>query len=152
MYRRFHTIIIMPTVPDIHRRGLRSAQPAANTVTIGTLYFVTDENLTERSNGTSWETYSGISGGGPPSLHASTHSSGGTDPVTLTNLAGFPGGTSTFLRADGTFAAPTPAVRRQVTMIIDGGTSVITTGVKGFISLPIAGTWKKWRLLSADAA
>lgn len=43
---------------------------------------------------------------GPATLHAPTHSSGGTDPVTVTNLAGYPGGITNFLRADGTFAAP----------------------------------------------
>lgn len=41
-----------------------------------------------------------------PTAHASTHSSGGSDPITITNLAGFPGGSTNFLRADGTFAAP----------------------------------------------
>jgi hypothetical protein len=44
-------------VRQIHRRGLRSAQPAANTVLEGTLFFVTDEGVTERSNGSDWETY-----------------------------------------------------------------------------------------------
>lgn len=41
-----------------------------------------------------------------PSAHAATHSSGGADPVDVTDLAGFPGGTSNYLRADGTFATP----------------------------------------------
>src|SRR4030095_9473757 len=54
----------MPTVPDIHRRGTRATQPAATTVTIGTLYFVTDENVTERSNGTAWESFSAAAAGG----------------------------------------------------------------------------------------
>jgi len=54
----------MPTVPDIHRRGLRADQPAAADVTIGTLYFVTDEDVTERSDGTAWETYSAAAAGG----------------------------------------------------------------------------------------
>jgi len=38
--------------------------------------------------------------------HASTHRAGGTDPLAVTTLAGYPGGTATFLRADGSFAAP----------------------------------------------
>ena len=41
-----------------------------------------------------------------PTAHAPTHSAGNSDPVTVTALAGYPGGTTTFLRADGTFAAP----------------------------------------------
>jgi len=44
---------------DVIARGLRADQPSANTVAPGTLYFVTDESITERSNGTVWESYSG---------------------------------------------------------------------------------------------
>ena len=42
----------------------------------------------------------------PTPLHAATHSAGGTDPVSLQNLAGFPGGTVMYLRSDGTWAIP----------------------------------------------
>lgn len=38
--------------------------------------------------------------------HATRHHIGGADPVTVTSLSGYPGGTANFLRADGTFAAP----------------------------------------------
>jgi hypothetical protein len=41
-----------------------------------------------------------------PLPHAPTHSQGSTDPVDVKNLAGYPGGTTQFLRADHTFAAP----------------------------------------------
>lgn len=51
---------------EVILRGARSAQPAANTVTIGSLYYVTDEFVTERSNGTSWDSYS--DGGGNANL------------------------------------------------------------------------------------
>lgn len=44
-----------------------------------------------------------------------------------------------------------PNDRRQVTLVVDGGGSVITTGVKGFISLPVSGIWRRWRILSVDA-
>lgn len=42
-----------------HRRGTRAAQPLATDVLNGTLYFVTDEGVLERSNGTIWESYGG---------------------------------------------------------------------------------------------
>lgn len=42
----------------IHRLGTREEQPAATTVLNGTLYFVTDENEIERSNGITWESFS----------------------------------------------------------------------------------------------
>jgi hypothetical protein len=41
-------------------------------------------------------------GGGP---HATTHYVTGDDPVDITKLAGYPGGTTTFLRDDGTWSA-----------------------------------------------
>lgn len=41
----------------IIRRGARASQPAANTVLEGTIYYVTDEDKLERSNGSSWQSY-----------------------------------------------------------------------------------------------
>jgi hypothetical protein len=125
-----------------------------------------------------------------PLVHASRHSAGAADPVTVTALAGFPGGTTTFLRADGTFAAASgggapaahaashetgggdaitalsgsvitsgtiasarlPARVGAVGLIIDGGGSAITTGVKGFLRVPFAGTITGVTLLSTDAS
>ena len=42
--------------------------------------------------------------------------------------------------------------RRQVLVVIDGGGAVIATGVQTFVSLPVGGTWKKWRIVSIDSA
>lgn len=92
------------------------------------------------------------SGGG---VHAITHASAGSDPVMVGSLGGFPGGTTSFLRADGTFAAPViaPVTRYGVIgMVIDGGGSVITTGIKGFLEIPFACTILGWTLLSTDAS
>jgi len=41
-----------------HRRGSRINQPAATDVLPGTLYFVVEEFVTERSNGATWDSYS----------------------------------------------------------------------------------------------
>jgi len=49
-----------------------------------------------------------------PTTHASSHSSGSSDPITVTSLAGFPGGSTNFLRADGTFAAPPGATMQPI--------------------------------------
>lgn len=43
---------------DVIQRGTRIAQPVANTVPSGTIYFVTGENVLERSNGSAWESIS----------------------------------------------------------------------------------------------
>lgn len=63
----------------IHRIGLRSAQPAANTCLEGTLYFVTDEFVIERSNGTIWESYGG------PKGEVSFTTTGNIDDLDFTN-------------------------------------------------------------------
>lgn len=49
---------------DVIQRDTRANQPLATAVAAGTLYFVTGENVLERSNGTTWQTYSSPSGGG----------------------------------------------------------------------------------------
>lgn len=50
---------------DVILLGDRASQPASNTVPIGTLYAVTDEdNIVERNNGTTWDAYSPTGGGG----------------------------------------------------------------------------------------
>lgn len=85
----------------------RANQPVATAVAEGTLYYVSDEGITEQSRSGSWQSY--------------------TD-----------GGAS--------------GLKKQITLIIDGLGTVITTGIKGFISLPVSGTITKWRLLSIDAA
>lgn len=56
------------------------------------------------------------------------------------------GGTSNFLRADGSWTPP--AGTGQVGITIDGGGSAITTGLKGFVRIPYAGTITKATLLA----
>lgn len=43
---------------DVIQRGTRAAQPLATAVATGTIYYVTDELVTERSNGTAWQSIS----------------------------------------------------------------------------------------------
>lgn len=42
------------------QRGTRAAQPAATAVIVGTLYYITDEGIIERSTGTVWQSFGGI--------------------------------------------------------------------------------------------
>jgi len=51
-----------------------------------------------------------------------------------------------------TAIATASVARRQVTVVLDGGGAAIATGVQTFLSLPVSGTWKKWRLVSIDPA
>lgn len=78
----------MAKIEDLIKRGLRSAQPAAASVSVGTLYCVTDEsNKIERNNGTSWDGYSSTSGGGAWSLVTSVTGSAASHD--FTGLAGY---------------------------------------------------------------
>jgi hypothetical protein len=49
----------MAKFQELIQRDDRASQPVATAVPVGTLYFVTDEHVTERSDGATWETYSG---------------------------------------------------------------------------------------------
>lgn len=131
---------------DVLLRGLAAARPAATAVANGTLYYSTDTATTDQSNGTTWSTYADATGGGLPGLHASTHSDGATDPVDITDLDGFPGTTTTFLRGDASFTA-LPTRTGVIGLIIDGAGSAITTGVKGYVEVPFACTIQAVTLL-----
>jgi len=89
----------MARIRDVIQRNTRALQPAATAVDVGTLFYVTDESITERSNGTTWETYA--------------------DSVDYT-----------------------------IGIIVDGQGLAITTGLKGFRSIPTAGTITSARLLA----
>lgn len=69
---------------DVILINTRANQPAASDVPIGTLYAVTDEdNIIERSNGTTWDAYSPTGGGGAPDT--STYLTEGNETGTLPN-------------------------------------------------------------------
>jgi len=103
-------------------------------------------------DGSAWVQINVGGGGGAPSTSDYlTHSDESTDlPNSRELLAG------TGLSFDDTVANQrtinADANRRQITLVIDGGGSAITTGVKGFISVPFACTIQKVRLLSVDAS
>lgn len=81
--------------------------------------------------------------------HAPTHAAAGSDPLSILTLTGYPGGTTNFLREDGTFAAvPLPVRIGSITMVIDGGASVIATGLKGYLEIPFACTIQAVTLLA----
>lgn len=138
-----------------HSRGTRAAQPLATDVLDGTLYFVTDEGVIERSNGVVWESYSGAGGAasrgnpGPPGMDAeesetsfmiagpagSVTTPGGLTTQVQFNLAGAFAGD-----ADLTFVTDTLTATKVVTsaQLAVGGTIDTTAQVifKGTFTSP----------------
>ena len=57
------------------------------------------------------------------------------------------GSASQYYDGTGAFSTPVPVIRKQITITIqDSGGGVISTGIKQFYTMPVAGTWKKWRI------
>ncbi len=122
----------MSTVAAIHQRGTRGSQPAATAVSIGTIYCVTDEaNILERSNGTTWQSYSATGAGSGTVINDATLTSGktiignGTVHVTVSSLtAQFVGSSS------GTEAAASMSTARLLgrTTASSGAVEEITVG------------------------
>lgn len=115
---------------QVSASGLDATPINANNITSGT---VPDARLSANVQ------MKPIAAGDLPN-HATRHQSGGADPVTITALAGYPGGTTNFLRADGTFAAPTGggnvvgpanAVTNQIARYADATGKLLKNG--GFI-------------------
>ena len=165
---------------DVIQRDDRASQPAATAVPPGTLYYVTDEGVIERSTGSAWESYSPTTGvtststitdnrivrgdGGARGIQQSgltiDDSDNVTGIVTVTipneglhlldtnashDLVVKPGSD---LTADRILTVTTGDAARSITLpiqgtigiVIDGGGSAVTTGVKGYIRAHRAGT------------
>lgn len=170
---------------DVILRGLRADQPDAADVSTGALYYVTDEAVTERSNGATWDdvsdsgtvaagsvtntkladvptdTFKGrtTAGTGQPEDLTVTQATelinamvgdsgaGGTKGSVPAPAAG-DAAANKFLKADGTWAAVAASQIKTVGITIDGSGSTITTGVKGYIRIPMNATITKWTILA----
>jgi hypothetical protein len=165
----------MPTVPDIHQRGTRAAQPLAADVTIGTIYCVTDEgDILERSTGAAWESYS-------PAVATGTGDVAGPAASIASEIALFDGTTGKLLkRATGTGPAKvtsgvlsaaaidlsgsevtgtiasarlsTQHKTRVLTFAFSNGSSDLAVATQAVVSCPYTGTITGARLLSPQTA
>jgi len=79
---------------DTIQRGLAAARPLANAVAAGTLYYSTDTQVTERSDGSTWQSYSDAGSG-----------SSGITSLTGDVTATGPGAAAATLAASGVTAA-----------------------------------------------
>ena len=71
----------MSVLSTVIGRGTRASQPAVTDVPAGSLYYVTDENVTERNSGSAWEDFSDVSGGGPGGGDSSYTAAYGSRPA-----------------------------------------------------------------------
>lgn len=97
------------------------------------------------------------SGGFVPSAHADEHASTGDDPLDILTLDGYPAPFSPptrFLREDRIFAEPEGIGAGLIEphgITVDGGGSVLTTGVKGRFRIPFDYEIVRWSLLADQA-
>lgn len=140
----------MAKLEEVIQRGTRAGQPAATAVPVGTLYFVTDELIIERSTGAAWQSYSG-GGGGSVATDAIWDAKGDIAAGTGANAAArvAVGADDTVLRAAAAEATGTkfdsPAVFKQTILNGNGNkTTTSTTFVAidatnlAYLTLPLA--------------
>lgn len=145
---------ISPTAPTTHTRTLPGANAAGYLTNNGT----GTESWSSANAIVALSTDSRLSDARTPTAHATSHKSGGSDVVLLDELGAptdiltlnasltahgllpkLPGGTTTFLRADGTYAAPTAAAADPV--YSPGAFTIVTETGRLFIdTLILSGT------------
>lgn len=129
---------------DVIMRGTAATRPAANLVAPGTLYYSTDTITTDRSDGTTWQTYADAGGSSGSIINRIEMLSTGNPDFNEDNfqIVGFP--TQPVQSAVLTTAQKT----RQIGIVVDGSGVALTTGVKGYKTFPVAGTITGVRLLA----
>ena len=166
----------MARVRDVVQRDTRANQPLATLVDVGTLFYVTDESTTERSNGTIWETYADVSAAGGdvfgPGVSIDNQIDrfdGVTGKVIQTSLIQIiddgespepsapSDGDMWYNLIDDELKARINGVNvtlgagsqnYTVGVTIDGEAAVPSTGQKGYRSIPVTGTIVSARLLA----
>lgn len=129
---------------DVILRDTRANQPLATDVAPGTLYYVTNESTTERSNGTTWQSFADVGSGSGSSSSSRLISPFVVEPEEPEHFLFIP----PVAIAPPTAVLTTAQKTRQIGITIDGSGSVITTGIKGYKSFPVAGTITGVRMLA----
>lgn len=150
----------MSLLPVVINRGTTAAKPAAAAANEGYLYYDTDLSQLQRSNGAAWQSVEALATAetlAATIIDAKGDLIAGTAADTPARVPA--GADGQVLTADATqiagikWAAP-PGVTGSaagIQFVIDGGGAAITSGIKGDIEVPFAGTITAARLFADQA-
>ena len=126
---------------DVLLRGLAAARPLATAVAKGTLYYSTDAQITEQSDGATWSSYTDTGGGGGSSSAAVLRLAAPyfPEPEEIAYEPQIPASSSVGLTANQKV--------RTLGVVVDGSGTVLTTGQKGYKPSPWTGTIIGWRIV-----
>lgn len=134
---------------DVIARGLRADQPAATGVAEGTIYYVTDELLTERSNGTTWDDVTDGGGGVATGITQLTGDVA-AGPGSGSQAATLAAGSASVLNSGTLSAARLPALTGDVTTSVGTAATTIATGAVTTVKISDANvTYAKLQDVSA---
>lgn len=137
----------MSKLADAIMRGLHSARPSDNGAgTTGRLYYETDTTTLFRDDGTGWESVEGASMANPMS-QAGDMIYGGASGTPARRAKGSAGQKLTADGTDPVWADDDCAIE----VIIGDGTNAITSGLKGFVEVPVGMTIESWRLVGDES-
>jgi len=140
---------ILPNV--VLAPGTRAAQPAASGVSDGALYYVTDEQVLERSNGSSWAQFS--SSGSLPAVSSGDLLYGSGSTLAALGI----GSTNQVLTVAGgvpSWAAPSASASGQkaaVGAVFGDGSNVISGTAQVTLQVPFSATIVAARLLLKES-
>lgn len=122
------------TIPGMFLTGDHASRPAAGDVGHGTIYSCSTHALLYQSDGSSWSTWATLGVGDSTAHIADTSDAHDASAISIVDAGSYFTGTD----VEAALQELGPLRTRPLNFIIDGGGSVITTGIKGDLEVPFA--------------